>query len=69
MSEQADYRVPNYLGELIKLKDRIPPGSLISVTVLHDDWCSCFNGGVCDCHPEVIRDSLVGDPREETKGV
>ena len=64
MSGQGDYRPPNYLGELIKLKNRIPPGSIISVTVLHDDWCAVFGGGVCDCSPEIIRNSQVSDPRD-----
>lgn len=29
------------------------PGDVQHIDVLHDDWCSIFNGGRCDCKPDI----------------
>ena len=47
-----------YLSELRNLLlalgfDTLPPGSLLSVQVAHDDWCMKLRGGVCTCEPVV----------------
>ncbi len=31
----------------------IRPGTVTHVEVLHDDWCAFWQGGVCDCEPEI----------------
>ncbi len=48
-------RQPNYLPKLIALFDqgKAPPGTVTEAAIAHDDWCSIFRGGVCDCEPDV----------------
>ena len=31
--------------------DQIKPGRQYGIETLHDDWCACFAGGVCNCEP------------------
>ena len=49
--------LPNYVPDVIKLglrlKHKRHPGEVLHVTISHDDWCSFFQGGLCDCDPEV----------------
>lgn len=46
---------PNYLKALLEHLNETDqePGSVRRVEVRHDSWCSVFEGGVCDCEPEV----------------
>ena len=32
---------------------RAEPGSIQSIDVAHDDWCKIFDGGLCQCDPDV----------------
>ncbi len=32
---------------------RAEPGSIQSIEVAHDDDCGIFNGGLCNCDPDV----------------
>ncbi len=29
------------------------PGMIAFCGIKHDDWCSIFNNGLCDCAPEI----------------
>ena len=31
--------------------DQMKPGRRYDIQTLHDDWCACFAGGVCNCEP------------------
>jgi len=46
----------NYLAEILRLqaegKLSTAPG-VQHVHVAHDEWCSIYSGGRCDCEPEV----------------
>lgn len=42
--------VPHYLPKILAAKAK--PG-VIHAIVQHDDWCSIFKGGQCDCNPDV----------------
>ena len=33
--------------------DRIP-GTVNLIQVKHDDWCSIFKGGICNCRPKIV---------------
>jgi hypothetical protein len=64
----------NYVRLLLAhyLNGGIRRGEVNVVEVLHDDWCSIFNGGACDCDPIVVSSPAVdrkyglgdSDPRE-----
>lgn len=30
-----------------------PAGGVGDLTIRHDDWCSVYRGGLCDCRPEI----------------
>jgi len=30
------------------------PGTVAIAHVYHDDWCSIWKTGICDCNPEVV---------------
>ena len=46
---------PKYLRDVIEASKEIEglPIGVYSVEILHDDWCSIFAGGPCDCEPIV----------------
>jgi hypothetical protein len=45
----------NYYRKLMELVEqgKIPPGRLTDVQVCHDDWCRIYQGGYCNCDPEI----------------
>ena len=56
---------PNYLRQIVKILPTLTPGTGTVVDVLHDNWCSSWTGGVCDCDPELVvhREEADDDPR------
>ena len=50
---------PKYIKEIQQRLEAgemtAPPGEVRHITVQHDDWCSIFRGGECNCKPEVGR--------------
>ena len=42
-----------YHEKLAALAASMNEGGLHIVNVLHDDWCSIWKGGPCDCNPDV----------------
>jgi hypothetical protein len=45
----------NYYQKLIQLHEQgqIPLGSLTEVDICHDDWCAIYQGGYCNCDPDI----------------
>jgi hypothetical protein len=50
-----DPRRHNYFPKLLALwaQGKIPAGRLTDVEVAHDDWCGIYEGGYCNCDPDV----------------
>ena len=48
-----------YTDQILKQARRIDKAGVWHVTVYHDDRCSVFRGGGCDCEPE------VSEPRQD----
>jgi len=50
-------KAPNYsrlVDELIdRNRDRLTPGTVHEIKIYHDDSCSIWSGGACDCRPDV----------------
>lgn len=49
----------NYVKKLDKMKmdgkfDHIQPGTIFHNVVYHDDWCSIYKGGNCNCDPDIV---------------
>ena len=42
----------NYIEEVIKQAKTLPSG-IHHVHIMHDDLCNVFNGGECNCNPEI----------------
>ncbi len=53
-NKEREAKIPHYLEkiEAIARQQQLSPG-LHNVQVLHDDWCSIWRDGECDCEPEV----------------
>jgi len=51
MSATADTPLPNYLAKLLAMD--FAAGTVTIVTVRHDDWCTFWAGGSCDCDPVI----------------
>jgi hypothetical protein len=51
-----DPRQHNYYEKLMKLvaEGKILPAQITEVDVYHDDWCHIYQGGYCDCDPEIV---------------
>jgi hypothetical protein len=51
----TDPRLHNYYAKLLQLFDegKLSPGRLTEVFIYHDDWCGIYQGGYCDCDPEI----------------
>lgn len=32
---------------------KLRAGKVGEIWIAHDDWCKVFNGGVCDCDPDI----------------
>jgi hypothetical protein len=46
--------LPTILERLDQAQGELKPGSLYTIDVLHDDWCSLLNEtGACNCNPEI----------------
>jgi hypothetical protein len=47
----------NYVPKVIDfaLKTSWPPGKVGHIAVRHDDWCGVWQGGRCNCNPDVER--------------
>jgi hypothetical protein len=50
-----DPRKHNYYEKLMKLveESKVPPGQVTNVDICHDDWCGIYEGGYCNCEPEI----------------
>lgn len=52
------HKKPNYLTDILTAYQKDPtvfkPG-VLDVMVYHDDACAFFNGGSCNCKPEVVQ--------------
>jgi hypothetical protein len=55
---------PNYIAKQMEFirqhPELIQPGKLVNFAIAHDDWCSLFDGGPCDCDPDI---SVMETPR------
>jgi hypothetical protein len=55
----------NYMKKLLKLQaeGKLPKVGLHDVDVAHDDWCQVYQGGYCNCDPDItIRKRPWGTP-------
>jgi hypothetical protein len=50
-----DPRKHNYYEKLVKLfeEGKVPRGRITDVDICHDDWCRIYQGGYCNCEPEI----------------
>ena len=46
-------RLPSYLRQALEHMKHARPGEVIHVEIRHDDWCPIFEGGPCNCDPDV----------------
>ncbi len=55
----------NYWNQLGILADLVGIGpsrpGLYHATVYHDEWCSYWSGGFCDCQPHILVRRLADD--------
>ncbi len=53
----AECEESEYLRRLLDMWDKgqlaVKPGTVTRVSVFHDDWCSFWQTGRCDCNPEI----------------
>lgn len=35
---------------------QVQPGTVSILNVRHDDWCSIFKGGACNCNPDIVQE-------------
>ncbi|GAG40253.1 unnamed protein product [marine sediment metagenome] len=49
-------RIPEYLRRLnLAVTNGIVPAVSVNIAaVFHDDWCVSYQGGACNCDPEII---------------
>lgn len=40
------------------------PGTVTVVNISHDSWCNHFNGGECNCNPDMDYQPVVGEEGE-----
>lgn len=45
----------NCYEKLMALREQglIPPGSISEVDICHNDWCEIYEGGYCNCDPDI----------------
>ena len=45
----------NYITKIDKLVQDgvLPEAGLCNIAIFHDDWCSAYQGGLCDCDPDI----------------
>ena len=50
-----DPRKHNYYEKLMNLvqEGKVPRGRITEVDICHDDWCRIYQGGYCNCDPEI----------------
>jgi hypothetical protein len=55
------YRQQPYVSEMLAAAGRARVGEVTHVMIYHDDWCAIFEGGLCNCNPDVeaVRQSEV----------
>ena len=57
MNQEMKIVPPNYVKAVMEiiLADEMPLGDseVYNATIFHDDDCSIFKGGLCDCKPSV----------------
>jgi len=51
---RENYLRQPYIGPMLRAARKAKPGTVTHVYIYHDDWCSVFRGGLCDCNPEVV---------------
>lgn len=58
----TDPRQHNYYRKLMDLVEQgqVPPGRISDVDVYHDAWCRIYQGGYCNCEPEIKLPPLPG---------
>jgi hypothetical protein len=55
----------NYMKKLLSLflAGELLPGSVHINDIAHDEWCAIFQGGYCNCDPDIyIRNISFPDP-------
>ena len=52
----------NYYAKLMALieEGKIKPGDVNLVRIFHDDWCAIYEGGWCNCDPDVVFEGVQG---------
>lgn len=52
--KESEAKIPHYLQKITATARQLQlaPGVHI-VQVRHDDWCSIWRGGECNCEPEI----------------
>jgi len=50
-----------YLKKIVEANEKVKfqPGKVTHVQVTHDKWCKIFNGGECNCNPDI---SMIPNP-------
>jgi len=43
----------NYLAKVLRAAKTLPKGTIAHANITHEAWCSMFEGGSCDCDPDV----------------
>jgi len=57
---RENYLRQPYIGPMLRAARKAKPGTVTQIRVYHDDWCSVFRGGLCDCNPEVTVADAAG---------
>jgi hypothetical protein len=50
-----DPRKHNYFEKLRRFIEENKPasGRITEIDICHDDWCRIYQGGACNCNPEI----------------
>jgi hypothetical protein len=53
----------NYFEKVMEFlaKNRRAPGYVGHITISHDKWCGVWQGGTCNCNPE-LREGMPRPP-------
>jgi len=50
---------PNYKKLVLAIADKMEPGTVTVLNIMHDDWCLALRGGLCRCTPVVEQSKCI----------
>jgi len=58
-------QLPNYMVKILEGYQEHPewymPGKLVRLHIFHDEWCAIYEGGACNCNPDIKPELMEQD--------